>query len=123
MKLSEAISRTDDLKHNTFTQQDKICWVNQVDMKVKLQLIDTHEGGADAEFCGYDEHTDPDTELLIPAPFDEIYLLWMQAQIDYHNGEYARYNNSAERYNTAWSEYRNHYNRTHMPKGQNLQFF
>ena len=44
-------------------------------------------------------------------------------QIDYTNGEYDKYNNSAEMYNTAWQAYANYYNRNHMPKGQRMKFF
>ena len=123
MKLIEAINKIDDLKHNTYSQMDKVGWLSRVDSMVKRLLIDTHEGGEGVTFSGYDDSTDLDTELLIPEPFDEAYLRWMEAQIDYHNGEYSKYNNSIEMFNTAWTAYSNYYNRTHMPKGQKMQFF
>ena len=89
----------------------------------KKMVIDTHEGGENVVFTGYDSNTDMNTELLIPAPFDEAYLRWLEAQIDYANGEYSKYNNSIERFNTSWNGYKNHYNRTHMPKGTSMKFF
>jgi hypothetical protein len=123
MKIIEAINRIDDLKHNTYDQKDKLEWLSRLDYMVKRLIIDTHEGGDDVIFSGYDDSTDIHTELLIPAPFDEAYLRWMEAQIDYSNGEYDKYNNSIEMYNIAWNAYQNYYNRTHMPKGKSMKFF
>ena len=123
MKLFDAVSRVDALKQNCYTQKDKIEWLSRLDHMVKTQIIDTHEGGEKVTFTGYDDSTDPHTELLIPAPFDEAYLRWMEAQIDYHNGEYAKYNNSIQMFHTAYDAYRSHYNRNHMPIGHGIKFF
>ena len=124
MKIIEAINRIDALKHNTYTQADKVRWLSTVDSMVKNHVIDTHEGGKEIPFAGYDSDTDPDsTELLIPTPFDEVYLRWMEAQIDYHNGEYGKYNNAVDMFNTVYESYQSYYNRTHMPKGKKFKYF
>ena len=123
MTIIEAIHKIDDLKHNTYSQGDKVKWLSRLDSMVKRHVIDTHEGGEGVNFTGYDDSTDKDTELLIPEPYDEAYLRWLEAQIDYSNGEYAKYNNSIEMFNTAWNGFQNWYNRTHMPKGQSMKFF
>jgi hypothetical protein len=47
----------------------------------------------------------------------------MEAQIDYHNGEYDKYNNAIDMFTTAYEGYKNYYNRTHMPKGKKFKFF
>lgn len=122
MTIMEAINTIDNLKHNTYNHNDKVQWLSRLDSMVKRLIIDTHESGK-VFFYGYDEDTDPDTELLVPAPFDEMYLRWLEAQIDYTNGEYSKYNNSIEMFNTAWTEYQNYYNRTHMPRGATMKFF
>lgn len=123
MKISEAISKIDSLKHNTYTQSDKVAWLSRVDAMVKKLIIDTHEGADEVPFTGYDDTTDLETELLVPAPFDELYLRWLEAQIDYTNGEYGKYNNSVTMYNTAYTAYQNYYNRTHKPLGKSFKFF
>lgn len=122
MKIIEAINRIDSLKHNTYTQTDKVAWLSRLDAMVKKHIIDTHEG-EEVTFTGYDDSTDEQTELLIPAPYDEVYLRWLEAQIDYHNGEYEKYNNAIDMFNTAYEGYQNYYNRTHMPKGKKFKFF
>lgn len=121
MKIIEAINQIDSLKHNTYSQDNKVTWLSRLDTMVKKHIIDTHEG--EVEFTGYDSLTDLQTELLVPEPYDEVYLRWMEAQIDYYNGEYDKYNNAIEMFNTAYDGYANYYNRTHMPKGKKIKYF
>lgn len=123
MKIIEALGRIDALKRNTYTQTDKVQWLSRMDAMVKKHIIDTHEGAENVTFTGYDDGADLQTELLVPAPYDEMYLRWMEAQIDYHNGEYGKYNNSMDMFNTAYKGYQDYYNRTHMPKGKSMKFF
>ena len=123
MKIIDAINRIDALKHNTYTQSDKIEWLSRLDSMVKKHIIDTHEGAEKIAFASYDDSTDLHTELLVQEPYDEVYLRWMEAQIDYHNGEYGKYNNAIEMFHAAYEGYRNYYNRTHMPKGKKFKFF
>lgn len=122
MKLIEAITRIDNLKHNTFDKQEKIAWLSTLDGMIKRQIIDTHEG-AEVSFAGYDANTPGDTELLVPAPYDELYLWWLSAQIDYHNAEIGKYNNSIALFNTGYSVYAELYNREHMPLGAKSRFY
>ena len=122
MKIIEAINQIDSMKHNTYSQDNKVAWLSRLDMMVFNHIIKTHEG--DATFTGYDEVTKlHETELLVPEPYDEVYLRWMEAQIDYYNGEYEKYNNAIEMFNTVFNSYQNHYNRTHKPKGQKIKYF
>lgn len=123
MKIIEAINRIDSLKHNTYTEADKVAWLSRLDAMVKTHIIDTHEGGDDVIFTWYDDSTDLQTDLLVPTPYDEVYLRWMEAQIDYHNGEYDKYNNAIDMFHAAYEGYQNYYNRMHMPKGKKFKYF
>ena len=122
MTIKEAITRLDALKFNTYTDADKVEWLSRLDSAVKLQIIDSHGGANDVTFNGYDENTPVDTVLLVPAPYDEVYLRWMEAQIDYHNGEYDKFNNSIIMYNTAFDAYQKYYTRTHKPVQRGRRF-
>ena len=115
MTIIEAITRLDELKFNTYTQDDKVEWLSRLDSAVKLQIIDNHVGAENISFSGYNKDTPLNTVLLVPAPYDEVYLRWMEAQIDYHNGEYDKFNNSIVMYNTAFDNYQKYYIRTHKP--------
>lgn len=124
MTISEAISRTDARKPNTFTTDDKIRWLNNLDGYIKNEVIDVHEGGENIAFEGYNAETDASTELLIPSPYDEVYIFHLEKEIDLAMGEIGRYNNSAASYNLALRDYRNYYRRTHMPiSAGNIKLF
>lgn len=122
MTIIEAINRLDDLTFNTYSQNDKVQWLSTLDSSVKQQIIDTHEGAEAISFSGYTDDTPIETVLLVPAPYDEVYLRWMEAQIAYYNGEYSKYNNAIIMYNTAFEAYQSYYNRTHMPVQHGRRF-
>lgn len=123
MTIIEAIDRIDSLKPNNYTQEDKVKWLSTLDGVIKTEIIDTHEGAESVSFNGYDADAALDTILLVPAPYDDIYVKWLEAQIDYANGETAKFNNSIVMYNTAYSTLERHYNRTHMPISKSMKFF
>ena len=123
MTIIEAIGMIDTLKPNTYTQEDKIKGLSNLDTSIKKEIIDTHEGGEAIEFNGYDVNTPLDTELLAEAPYDEMYVFCLESQIDYHNAEYGKYNNSVTAFNSSFNTFRNYYNRTHMPLTQGLKYF
>lgn len=116
MTITEAITQVDALQYNDYPQSDKISWLSRLDGMVKKLILDMHEGGEATAFNGYDAQTDPETELLVAEPYDDIYLRWLEAQIHYHNGEYDRYNNAILMFNTAYTAYENYYNRLYMPR-------
>jgi hypothetical protein len=115
MTIMGVINHVDTVKPNGYSLTEKIKWLSDLDGVVKTEIIDTHEGGESVTFKGYDEETALTTKLLIPRPYDVVYISWLQAQIDYANGEYGKYNNSITIYNTDYSAYEKYYNRTHKP--------
>ncbi len=123
MTIIEAINKIDSLKPNSYTQSDKIRWLSDLDGKIKIEIIDTHEGGENVVFNGYDANTLLETNLIAPAPYDDVYIKWLESQIDYTNGEYQKYNNSATAYNTAYLAFERYYNRRNKPKSAKLKFF
>jgi hypothetical protein len=124
MTINEAISKIDDLKSNVFSVADKISWLSRLDGMVKRLVLDNYEGGSDIEFTGYSEETDLHTELLVPFPFDSVYLYWLEAQIDYYTGELNKYNNSITMFHSAFETYKSDYNANHKPitKGKRFLF-
>ena len=123
MTIIEAINMIDAHKPNTYTDVEKIRWLSELDGIIKADIIDTHEGGSDISFNGYNDETEIDTKLIVPAPYDNIYLKWLESKIDYANAEYGKYNNSSTAYNNAYSAFERYYNRTHMPVQRGLKYF
>ena len=123
MTLMEALHRIDTIKPNSYSQVEKTKWLSSLDGIIKTEIIDMHEGGDKVTFNGYSDATPLTIELLVSAPYDDIYLFWLESRIDYWNGEIGKYNNSIEMFNEAYQHYEKYYNRTHMPKGKNYRFF
>lgn len=123
MTILDAVAKIDTLKPNNYTPSNKVAWLSALDGIIKKEIVDTHEGGEGVSFEGYNDNTPTSTVLLVPAPYDDIYIRWLEAQIDYANGEYGRYSNSMIMYNSAYSSFEKYYNRTHMPLGKKFKYF
>jgi hypothetical protein len=117
-----AINQLDAVKPNTYGQSDKIRWLSNLDGMIKAEIIDTHEGADKVTYKPYTMESLM-TELLVGAPYDDIYVKWLEAQVDYANGEYVKYNNSISTYNAAYDAFARHYNRTHMPVQKEFTHF
>ena len=115
MTIMEALYRIDEVKPNSCSQAEKIKWLSSLDGVIKSEIIDTHEGGENIIFNGYTEDSELATVLIVPAPYDDVYLRWLETRIDYTNGEYGKYNNSLTAYNDAYSQFERYYNTMHMP--------
>ena len=48
---------------------------------------------------------DNSDELFVPAPHDKLYRYFLEAMIDYHNGETNRYMNASQLFNDAWDDF------------------
>ena len=119
MTIHDAIAEVDSLKSNMFSEKDKIRWISRLEARIYQEIICTHqrnEGEEEISFTGYGED-DGEKELLVGQPHDELYLHWLEAQIDYHNMEYDSFNNSNAVFDAVFSSFRNAYNQSHMPKG------
>lgn len=121
MTINAALEAVDALQPNAFSREEKLAWLSRAEGFVKTQILDTCQDPP--AFSGYSSQTDPETVLLVPAPFDELYLRYIQAQMDSANGELTRYGNAAALYNSLFCAYRNYYIRTHTPVGGKLNYF
>lgn len=98
MTAAEAIRWIDEKQHNIYTAEDKRFWLSQVE-KMAAELHGR---------CGESrEEPAPGAALSIPAPYDQLYLRWLEAQIDYTNQEYLKYNNAMAMFTSLWQEYAN----------------
>lgn len=111
MTPNKAIEIVDRLKPNSYSEEDKLRWINELDGMVQRLVIQSDK----VEQYSYPD--DMDKELLIQAPFDDCYTLFLEAKIDYHNREYANYNNSAMMFEAQFSEYKKDYIREHQARG------
>ena len=117
MKILEAIAEVDNLKPNMYAEDEKIKWLSRLDGRIWQDIVLTHkrlEGETPETFEPYTVN-DGEKDLLVGEPYDEMYVRWLEAQIDYSNMEYDSFNNSNAVFEALFSSFRNAYNRSHMP--------
>ena len=103
MKANKVIERVDAIRINPYGDEQKLEWINNLEEMVQSLVIQSKE----IKSLSYPE--DMDKELLITAPFDNLYGLYLEAMIDYYNREYANYNNSVLMFETRFTEYKKAY--------------
>ena len=116
MTLKEAIDKIDALKPNAYTDAEKRRWLSELDGKIHRELIRTHTGWDGAPGEAYSAE-DENRELLIAFPYEEVYMKYLAAQIDFSNGDIGRYKKSIQAFYTEDTDFSNWYTRTHLPKG------
>lgn len=112
MTIEEAVSLADKLKPNQYDFETKVDWLSELDGMIFHEVMLTHENPPLLDFHGY-EHAETCTALLVPFPYEEVYVAYIHSQIDRENGETPKYNQSATAFNEAYSRYANWYSRTH----------
>lgn len=123
MTITEAITKADRLcPNNAYTQAEKTAWLNQIDTQIKQEIIDVREGADQIPFSGYDSDTDPGAALLVPPPYDELYIFYLKAQMELYNGDINAYNASVAVFNSQLQGFRNQYNRLHGYPNVPLRF-
>ena len=109
MTISEAISQTRKLSGNAVDDNTMCRWLSELDGRL---MLDFYKGG---EWMSYSLPDDEGHELLVPFPWDELYVHYLEAMVYYSNGEFERYRNSYEMYNKKELDFRQWYARTHVP--------
>lgn len=81
MTIQELISKVQEEKPNTFSNEKMLSFVNEIEQDVATQLV--------VPFTPYE--TVNDNKLIAPAPYDRLYVSYLKAMVDYANEEYASY--------------------------------
>lgn len=130
MTLQRVLDKTDELKSSDMSRDTRIEFINEVEGKIHAEIIMVNAHLASAEECPVystemenETLEDTETELLVPAPWDMIYVYWLMCQIDLQNREMESYNNDRALYENAWEEFANYWRRTHMPITPVQQFY
>lgn len=115
MTINQLMDCLDDLVPNQYSAENKLRWLNEVEQAVAQEIILPRDADRQNTFTPYGAVDD--TELLVPEPYDRLYLFYLETQIHYHNAETGKYNNAAAAFSQAWDELRSRYNRDHPVVG------
>ena len=122
MNIQTALDRADEMKPNMMNRSLKIAFLSELDGLIHREIILKHVHTEEQEeFDGYNEDTDPGTELLAPWPYDEMYGYYLMARIDDQNMEYDKYENDRAKFNSAYDMFHDWWRRNHMPLSGNRQ--
>lgn len=111
--IREIIERVDELRPNAFTEKMKLAWLSELEGKIAADVMLMNID----EICTLElKYPDSmDTEPMVRYPHQDIYVYWLQAQIDYANGEYNKYQNSMEMYNQHYGNFVRWFANTYEP--------
>ena len=109
--LGQAVAEIDRLRPNGYSEEEKTQWINALEARIQTEVWLMPTGA----LTQYDFSADSQTELLLDEAHQDIYPAWLAAQIDFHNGEYDKYQNSIEMYNALWRNYVAWYCNTYRP--------
>lgn len=115
MTIGQALAEIGEIQPHSFGNERMIAWLRQLDTELYEKIIKTHEGAEGVAKPEYTAASPDGTVLLVPEPYDCIYLHWLQSRIDYAMAEFGRYNNSNAMCEADRQEFAAWYNRTHMP--------
>lgn len=106
--LQQALTRIDAICPNAWDKTAKLLWLNECESMIQTRIL----GTAPEQCITYDADTDRSTKLLVPAPFDRLYVYYVIAMCDYAAHETAHYTDSMMLFNAALDEYAKWYQRT-----------
>ena len=102
MTIQKCIQRVDALKPNTYTNDEKVLWLNECEGDVQLNIFLIAHNSL-VEYTDYE--TDKNKELLVRSPYDRLYIQYLIGKIDFANGEYTAYANDVNEYNSTFSSF------------------
>lgn len=106
--LQQALTRIDAICPNAWDDAAKIQWLNECEHMIQMRILDA----APEQCVTYDADTERGTVLLVPAPFDRLYVYYVIAMCDYAAHETAHYADSMALFNAALDEYAKWHQRT-----------
>ena len=116
MTINESISTIDARYPNNTPRSTKIQYLSRLDRLVSDKVMNK-------EFTPYTEDTDGNTKLLVDEPYTDIYVFWLQAWIDYWNGDYDKYNTAIMMYQSVYDAFAKDYNSKHSSSTTQFKFF
>lgn len=93
MKITDAIAAADELRINSISDEQKTRWVHELDCRIAEAM--------GKEFPAWEFPSE--RELLMPVPYEDIYVTYLVAMIDHCNGEGELYVNDMAVFDNKYS--------------------
>lgn len=132
MTVAGLIEQYNTERPNNVDDAHKVQWIKKIEQMIINEVILTHEHnpmdeiGLQLQVSGSTLHIerggtlsqhmdkfDLDTELIVPEPYDDIYMYFIDQRIALNQNDTRRFNSAAAMYNNALLQYQQFYNRTY----------
>lgn len=117
--LKSVIDMVDEIKPNAFSNEVKTQWLNECEGLVQTEVLLF----ASEEIITYHYDADKDKELLAQPPHDKIYWAYLTAMIDFANGEYNKYQNTMQVFNSFFSEFMRWFALNYHPADTHMEVY
>ena len=107
MTVNEVLAKVKDRKPNAYSDESLNDRLNDCEAMVQRELLLT----VPDEIVQYEYPEDRDKELILPRPYDELYVTYIIMQIQFDQEEYGAYNNSNAMFTAQYQSAQSYYNR------------
>lgn len=107
MTVNECLAKVKDRKPNAYKDESLTDLLNECEAMVQRELLLT----VPDEIVQYDFATDMDKELILPRPYDALYVTYIIMMIQYNQEEYMAYNNTNSMFQTQYANAQSYYNK------------
>ena len=94
-------------------------WLSELDGRITLELINPY--GDAQKLPVYDENSS-DANMLVPAPYDFLYIDYLEMQIARANGEQQRFSIAQGAFEEKYEAFRRWWMRTHPRQTPSVRF-
>ena len=119
MTVQDAITQA---RHNmpSFIKENMMYrWLSELDGRITLELIDPC--GSAQKLPVYDENS-MNTNMLVPEPYDFLYIDYLEMQIARTNGEPQRFSNAQSAFHEKYEAFKGWWIRTHPRQTPSIRF-
>lgn len=113
--INQVLERTSRARPDGIEDAVKAAWLLALDEKLLREVLERHEDAPDTSERPISWPEDGDRPLLVGAPDDELYDLYLYCRGDERNRDYNHYASSAALFNAALDSWCKRYHRTHPP--------
>ena len=107
MKVYEAIEKIKQRKPNAYNEEALNDWLNECEAIVQRELFLTPP----EEIVQYAWPEDRDEELILPKPYDALYVTYVKMMIEFTQEEFGTYNNTNKMYLAQYQAAQGYYNK------------
>lgn len=117
MRVKDVIDYIGEIKPHSYSEKTLTQWISECEGMVQNHIL----LWAPVEQFSYAWPEDAETVLLVDPPYDKLYPAYLSAQIDYANGEYNKYHNSMQMFNSHYSEFMRWFATAYRPADTNIE--